>query len=208
MPTKYQPVPSDIIKGVVEYIKTDIKPFNVELNIRSGKTVNLGDGVGRCGGYFDGTNIVVASKNKKWFEILLHEYCHFLQYKDENKWYLKSTELNQSDKTLNDWLTGSKKFSIYEVDLLCTVEQKMELDCEKRVIKLIDKLNLPINKELYIKEANAYIFLYTHINKYGKWCKKGPARFKKIVNLMPSVFLKEYKEMPVGYEELVNRYCF
>lgn len=142
------------------------------------------------GGWF-GTDtgeeeFVVAMKHHMGFEILLHEYCHFLQWKYDRAFWDSSTEHYD---TLFDWIADK--------NMICSEEQltkslhtilAIEHDCESRAIKLVE-LN-PIedfDKDKYIRAVNCYLWSY-HINKELRQRPKNPIYSEKLLSSMPNTF--------------------
>ena len=64
----------------LEKVKADCKKYAISLELRRGKSVNLGGF--RCGGYFDEEErkLVVAKGHKNFKELLVHEYSHMTQW--------------------------------------------------------------------------------------------------------------------------------
>ena len=116
--------------------------------------------IDNCGGIFNGGDkeFIVAIKNKMGFEVLVHEYCHYLQWKYDRSNY---NRLINGHAIIADWLDGKffkKSIIKYAIDLII----ELEWDCELRSVDLIKKNKLDINLESYIQGANSYI-LYYHI---------------------------------------------
>lgn len=109
--------------------------------------------------YWDKTpRIVLFSKsgNKKLlFRTLVHEYCHFTQWKEKH--------LQKIDK-----MFGWQNYYIYLEDNKNMPRSKqlrslvgvliLEHDCETRTLNLIKEKGWPINRTKYIKVANNYFF--------------------------------------------------
>lgn len=139
--------------------------------------------VNNYGGYFDYSTkeFVVAMKNKMGFEILIHEYCHYLQWKEDRKYFLK---LVKDCGIIFDWLDGKfYKKSIIESATRGVME--LEWDCEKRSVDTIKKYKLDVNVEDYCRSANSYILFYHMVKENRQWYKKSPYN-TKLVNSMSS----------------------
>jgi len=142
------------------------------------------------GGWF-GTDIgeeefVVAMKHHMSFEILIHEYCHFLQWKNDREFWDNSCEYYD---TLFDWI-ANPTLEISEEDLNKSLHTilSIEHDCEKRVLKLVK--NNPIenfNQDQYIRAINAYLWSY-HINKQLRQRPKKPIYSQRVLEHMPNTF--------------------
>jgi len=125
-------------------------------------------------------------KHHMGFEILIHEYCHFLQWKTDRKLWDKSTEtydilfdwISNKDSTVSDDLLNQSLYDILEI----------EHDCEKRVLKLVK--NCPIedfDTDKYIKAVNAYLWSY-HINRELRLKPKRPIYSERVLEHMPNIF--------------------
>lgn len=104
------------------------------------------------------------------FEIFLHEYCHFLQWKRNTLIWQRGL---QSLDYFYKWLDGRhdicRKYHIINI-------QALELDADRRVVELIKKHKFDIDIPKYIKESNSYILTFQYVWKQ-----------------------RDYKEFPVNY---------
>jgi hypothetical protein len=192
-------------KQFLNHVKNHIAKYGIALKIGKGEQINC-DGL-RLGGYFceDKAEIRIAKNNKNWFSILAHEYCHFMQ------WIEKSPvieEFNKESRFWDDWLFHRKELSPRQLQKKYEVIRNLELDCEKRTVKMIKKFNLPIDTKQYIQNANTYIWLFAYVRDNRKW-PKGSLYDKRLVGGMPKKFLvvNRYNKMPPRYQELVDKYC-
>ncbi|NBQ17561.1 hypothetical protein EBU24_04540 [bacterium] len=153
------------------------------------KLLNV-DNIDGYGGWF-GTDegeeeFVVAMKHHMGFEIFIHEYCHFLQWKYDRKLWNKSMITYD---LLFDWI-GDKSLDVTDEALNTSLHDILEIehDCEKRVLKLIK--NNPIedfDNDKYIRAVNAYLWSY-HINKELRSRPKNPIYSPRVLQNMPSIF--------------------
>lgn len=148
------------------------------------------DNLNGYGGWFGSDDndreFVVALDHHMGFEILLHEYCHFLQWKHDRKFWDDSTEYYD---LLFDWIEN-KELCVADDELNKSLNTilSIEHDCEKRVLKLTS-LN-PIDgfdRNKYIKAANCYIWSY-HINRELRQRPKNPIYTEKLLDSMPCEF--------------------
>ena len=72
--------------------------------------------------------------------------------------------------------------------------QSLELDCEKRAVKLLDKWNIDYDKTLYIRGANAYMYFFEYLKITRQWCHpyNTPSTNEQLLAVMPSTFLGDY----------------
>ena len=154
---------------------------------------------GACGGWCsiedNEKEFAVAMKHHMGFEILIHEYCHFLQWKTDRKLWDKSMETYD---ILFDWISyPSLVVSAFIKDYKVTTEEldqslhdilEIEHDCEKRVLKLVK--NCPIedfDTDKYIRATNAYLWSY-HLNRELRLRPKRPIYSQRVLEHMPNIF--------------------
>jgi hypothetical protein len=145
------------------------------------------DGYGGWFGTDEGQEeFVVAMKHHMGFEILIHEYCHFLQWKTDRKLWDKSTETYD---ILFDWISNKDSvFSDEQLDRSLHDILEIEHDCEKRVLKIIK--NCPIEEfdaDKYMRAVNAYLWSY-HLNRELRLRPKRPIYSERVLDHMPNVF--------------------
>lgn len=136
-----------------------------------------------CGGWFDsrGKEFVIAMKSNSWFEILLHEYCHYLQWKNNRKFFnMKTTSCG----ILFSWLEN-EDYSDNIIKKAINDIIEIEWDCEINALKLIKQYKLDIDVDQYIKSANACLLFYHMVHQSRKWCIGSPYG-PKITRTMPS----------------------
>lgn len=134
-----------------------LKRNNKKLIISNTKTVSL-DGL-PCSGWCDGEQIVIASKNRMFEKVYVHEFSHMMQavqeaecWKDCNKFW---NDLAKKKLSLNSWEST--------LDVI-----KLERDCERRALALGKKYNL-FDLEKYAQEANLYLYYYQYVFIKRKW---------------------------------------
>ena len=120
------------------------------------------------------------------FEILIHEYCHFLQWKTDRKFW--DSTLKTYD-VLFDWI-ANPTLEVSEDDLQQSLKDiiSIEHDCEKRVLRMIK--NNPIedfDTDKYIRAVNAYIWSY-HINKELRKRPVNPIYSERVLPRMSNTF--------------------
>lgn len=189
------------IPEVLRIIKEDIADQNGKIIFCKGRYCG---GKSKCSGLFymdskDNPIIKVAKgalKEDEWMGVLLHEYCHFLQWRDDSKVW---NQFCDYDITYSSILNHPQKFKKQLVALI-----ELELDCEKRVVRIIKKNNLFDEKE-YIKSANAILYKYAFLYNFNKWPYDN-RRYRKVIDLSPTKLLKSYKEYLDIPEKIINLY--
>jgi hypothetical protein len=192
----------------IQLVYTDCQYHKIKLRLVNKKNIKCPDGV-YVSGYFDEEykTLKVAVKNSfdYWFPVLVHEYGHLLQWAyDKKMWNCINTSEGHSVILIENWLNGKK---INNITKHINNIRRLEIDCEKKVVSLIQKYNLPINIKEYIKSANAYIYLYTWLKYTRKWCIQPPYTQNEILEQMPTTFIKNYGYMSKKNISLYNKYC-
>jgi len=188
------------VRAFINHVKGHCKEVGIKCDIRPVKYLVLSGNI-RCSGYFceETMRLVVAGKSKDWLGVLAHEYAHLTQWQDKstNIWQTGSTGVTH----LDDWLGGKKIRSIKKA---IEWSRDLELDNEKRTVKLIKKWQLPIDLNDYIKKANAYIQFYNWMRYSKRWSSPGNAPYgnKAIYEAMPPNFRMNYNKMSDKYLKL------
>ena len=188
------------VRTFINHVKGHCKEVGIKCDIRPVKYLVLSGNI-RCSGYFceETMRLVVAGKSKDWLGVLAHEYAHLTQWQDKstNIWNTGSTGVTH----LDDWLGGKKIRSIKKA---IEWSRDLELDNEKRTVKLIKKWKLPIDLNDYIKKANAYLQFYNYMRISRRWSKpnNSPYSNKAIYEVMPPNFRMNYNKMSDKYLKL------
>lgn len=145
----------------------------------------------KYGGWFgsekDEKEFVVAMKRDCAFEIFIHEYSHYLQWKHNRSFFNKKLK---GCNILFDWLDG-KKYSEKVISKAVKDTIELEWDCEKKVLQLIKKYKLDVDIDTYIRGANCYLFFYHTVHKLNKWTGNGKSPYSPAMRKIVSNELKE-----------------
>jgi len=187
-----------------------------EVNISLTNTTNVMFGEeNRCSGWFSGSDedtledrqFCVAMNNPNAQGIFVHEYSHFLQWRNKKGiWYDIDVD---KESNFWEWLDGNKKMSKKSLREISLLIGAVEADAERRSVGIIKKWDIDINLKEYKRKANTYIFFYTVIPDIGSWYSSGtpPYEIPEIMDLMPNTFLSDYSNPPEGYLELIKKHC-
>jgi len=107
-----------------------------------------------------------------WMGVLAHEYCHFLQCINASKYWTDFQKSVIKIEDLNNlFKNGKRNQNLTKQNRLKLVPYiiKMELDCDKSAICLINKYKLPVNKKEYSSKANIILYKYLYWAEYGIW---------------------------------------
>ena len=174
---------------LIRHIEQDLDRLGFELELVNSRYLDIGDGA-PSSGYFseDDKKIACALKATDFIGVLGHEYSHFRQYvEDQEMW-------NYADKSYTkmfEWLDGKR---IKHIESHLKIVQSLELDCERRTVSLLGKWDVGVDKSMYIRSANAYMYFFEHLLTSRKWCNpyNTPSQNAAILSLMPTTFLSDY----------------
>jgi len=181
----------------------------VSINLLRKNIININD---TCvNGFFSSKpltfNCAMAKLQKDWVPIFLHEYCHYKQYKENSKKW--DDFIRIGGYKIWNWLNYEIELDNAELIQIINVARDLELDCEKRVVKIIEKHGLNcININKHIKLSNTYILFYSLLPKTRKWYSKAPYDFKSIIDIVSDKFLDNYDIVPKDFELEVLKNCF
>jgi len=185
-------------KTFIKHVKTECKKAKIKVELRPVKFLRLGDGM-KCSGYFDEENckLVVAMENAASPEVLVHEFGHFTQWQDGGKLW-KDAEWAMGH--IEEWLSGKTKRNIKK---WISLSRDLELDNEKRSVKLIKEFKLPINTKKYTKSANAYVLFYNWMLTSRKWCTPSntPYSNKRVLKACSPKFNMKYDELSANVRQ-------
>lgn len=183
----------------IKFVRLQCKQHGIKLILKKRAYLVLSRNV-RCSGYFDESarKLVVAMNNSGALSVLVHEFAHLTQWVDNcEPW---RTLGNSLDK-LHGWLDGEE---VKGIKRALAKARDLELDNEKRAVKLIKEWNLPIDIKVYTQKANAYVQFYNWMYFTRRWCtvKNSPYRNPKIYKEMPTIFNMNYNEMSDKYKKV------
>jgi hypothetical protein len=119
------------------------------------------------------------SSSNYWMGVLAHEYAHFLQCINESDfWTNFQNEVSAIDNLDVIFKNKKQKLKLSKAKRISLINHiiRMELDCDKMAIKLINKWKLPVDKKEYVVKANIVLYKYLYWAEYGFWpsitCKK------------------------------------
>ena len=178
-----------INSDVYSIIKEDLEDLDGKLIFVKGRYCG---GKSKCSGLFyldskDNPVIKVAKgglDEEEWFGVLIHEYCHFMQWRDNSKYW---ESFCNYDVTYSQILLKPEKYK-----LALTVLMDLEINCERLAVKIIKNNNL-FDHKTYAQSANAILYKYAFLYNFNKW-PEDSRTYKKVQDLAPNRILKSYKE--------------
>jgi hypothetical protein len=196
------------ISNFIEFAKSECKKHGVKFKPYKRSYVKLTDDI-KCGGYFDDGSdsgkpvLAFAQGRGDFIELMVHEYCHMTQWLDGIElWEICSDSMN----IIDEWLSG-KDHPDKLVECAINNSRDLELDNEKRAVKIFKEWNIPVDLDLYTKKANAYVNFYNYMKTTRKWSNPGnsPYTNKNILEAMSDKFDMNYKELTPGLIELYKK---
>lgn len=188
-----------MIAELIEKILKDLREHKVHRNLIFAPEMVSEEG-GHYLGYFsdgDPLDFSVAIKDPEWFTTFVHEYCHFLQYKEGKFIGDVAEKINNFD----EWLAGSIELEPEALEESTRLYQLCELDCEQRTVALLKEHKIVFDYETYIQDANAYVLSYEII----RCSRKELTGFRqKAKSLCPTEFITDITALPAGFAELAG----
>lgn len=186
------------IQKFVKHVRSECKKHGIKFLLKRSKYVIVSKSI-RCSGWFDSEakELVVAGQNTNWLATLVHEYAHLTQWLDQCKEWKDSETIENID----DWLSGKE---IKNPKKALAKTRDLELDNEKRSVKIIKDWSLPIDTKEYTQKANAYVQFYNYLFYTRRWCtpKNSPYKNPKIYKHMPTIFKMNYKVLSDKYKRV------
>jgi hypothetical protein len=186
---------------VFDIIKEDIESLDGKIILLKGRYCG---GKSKCSGLFymdayDNPVIKVAKGSipeEEWFGVLIHEYCHFLQWREDSRLWNNFCDY---DITYSQIILKPEK---YKKELIALMQ--LEIDCERSTFNII-KNNKLFDYKAYAKTANAILYKYAMLFNYNKWPEDN-RKYQKVQDFCPQKILKSYNEYLKIPEEIVNYY--
>lgn len=171
-----------------------IVQHDVVLNFTEDETIDC-DGI-PVGGYFSADHppiLSLALGAPTWKETLIHEFCHLTQWAEEAPcWSAGILDNNGTEASIlvDYWFAGLVELNKDQLDRYFNSMIEVELDCEKRAVKMIRKHKIPFDVKLYIQRANAYVLCYNEYQRRRRWNVPGRAPYliPELVDAMPTDF--------------------
>lgn len=151
----------------------------------------------------------IGCPQSEWLSILAHESSHMDQCLNGVRAWVESTFFKGEDvyTLLDNWVERRVSLTQDESNELVKRIIWGELDCERRTLKKIEKYELPIDINSYIKKANSYLFYYVHIKETRAWVNSGAKgevyTVRKVWNKAPDKMLRlrQYHKVPEALKQ-------
>ena len=188
----------DNVERFIEHVKAECKKHKIKLQLRKVKYLKLYGNI-KCSGYFDEEVgvLAIAIGREGWLGVLVHEYGHLTQWVEQCKAWTDGA----GTANIDHWLSGKR---VRNIKVALAKTRDLELDNEKRSVKLIKQWDLPIDTKVYTRKANAYICFYNRLLITRRWCHpdNSPSRNSKVWKKMPTRFNMDYENMSEKYHKI------
>lgn len=158
------------IQNFIEKIRSHLAEYNGELIFKFGLSNTR-----RFDGEFLESDMIIRCfidpNSSYWIGVLAHEYAHFLQCISGNKFWINFQDAifdNIEDLEIVFHKDGKKLDKRLRKKISSCII-KMELDCDKSALKIMDKYKLPVNKKEYRSKANIILYKYLYWSEHGEW---------------------------------------
>lgn len=192
-------------KLFIDHVKAECKAYGVKCDLRKVKYVKLGANI-KASGYFDESvpTLVCSMNRPDSLEILTHEFGHLTQWVEQIPIWVDSPD---SLTFVDEWLSGK---DVPDIKYHLGMCRDLELDNEKRAVKLIKKHGLSIDLDHYVRKANSYVQFYNYMFYSRRWCtpQNSPYGNKRLIESMPNKFNMQYKEIPKKYLQIFTEEGF
>ncbi len=190
------------IDHFIEFVRDECHRDGVRVQLVDAKYV-MSDGL-HCSGFFDSERCIlkVAAQTAHWREILVHEFAHFTQWR-------AGTEIwrNGDHTAFFDWVTNKVELQGARATRECYLIRDLELDCERRALRLLVKHELPLDRANYVRRANCYLYSYQLMLERRQWPPTGAHLVPELYPLVPDRLLKRqaYNDPPEDFREIADR---
>jgi hypothetical protein len=186
-------------KEVQKFIKFVIRDCASEgVKVRLVKGEKVYDGGLFISGYFsDETKeiaVAIRCPLSHWLGVLVHEYAHFCQWRENCKAWRECTNTSIADagSLIHMWMSKDIELTEKQKQLYLNKTIALELDCEKRAVRLIKQYRLPLDIKEYVQKANAYLASYQAKGVIRKWTSRAAYDIEEIWTSMPTTFTYPY----------------
>lgn len=198
----FQKFPRDV-KEYFQKLDKKCQKHGITLKVGGGKAFNLG---GRCGGYFDDTNkilaVAIGIKNiGKIIALAEHEANHMRQWLNPRSiWHRKG--IKNGHARFSYYLAGQR---IYKAEQCMMATLAIEHDCERKTLRALRKWQKYVNLKQATKRANSYLLSHWHMLETKKWPTNTPYD-QKILKHCPDSLVKNPRKVPESLKKAFRKY--
>ena len=215
--TLFSPRPNFLIEdpnveAFLRYAVAELKKYDLTA------TFVLNDSVDGCGGWFDpsvGLAVATGCSAQSWYGVLVHEFSHFLQWRDNTPAWAACYDPDGGDRTQEVWniMAGTAEATDEEFKSICGLIKDLECEAERITVRLLRDLDIPVDLTAYHKASALYIVFYDHIAKHRQWPSESISADtpEEILSLLPdNIYGFDFRnfEMPKELEDYYSSRCY
>lgn len=165
----------------LEYVQARCAEHGVSLVLLPKKHTRDGDV-----GVFDdkALRLTVCAAREDWLPILAHECAHLNQWAERADVFMACREDDWKD--YDDALAGSRRLTPRALVGVTRRIQRVELDAERRALRMIRAYKLTPDVRAYTRGANYDVWRYEIARRLGRW----PEAHDEAVKLMPDRLMR------------------
>ena len=197
---------NEFVDDFIAHVDSQLKKSKNTLVFHLGNDLEI-DG-SNVDGYYceDEKQLAIAyDSGLSFVGVLAHEFNHFIQAKTKTvKWLNLNYNGNNCYELWWDWLNNVIELSDDDLEQVVRRVQDVEWECENMTIPMLEKFNLPVDKERYIGSANSYILFFQYAKTTRRWYEQGDGPDNEnIIRYLPKEkMVDEYYHLPFGLELL------
>jgi hypothetical protein len=198
------------VEAFVDTAKDQMTRAGIEIHLANTRRIHI-EGM-MVNGFFDhGQSRFACAMDKpleQWFQVFVHEYGHFLQYREKAKAFGNCTA--EDRQAFEDWISTEKEVDPKKAKVALTNLRELEEECERIAVDLIrdNDLGFVLNPKRYTQKANGYLFFYSVLFTTRRWYDTPPYEVVEIVDSMRDEFYEDYWDIPDGLVDLVKKHCY
>lgn len=190
--------------------------LGVELRLVQGDHV-VYEGV-KCSGFFvhiPTPLLAFHTEGTNSETVMLHEAQHMEQWHENCKsWreHMLNSTISAEDLMFL-WIDKKIELKPAQARRYAQLSANVELDCERRTVRLIRKLRREGKTTLevgnYIQKANSYVMFWLMVGKSRQWYEIGrrPYELPEVYSEFPTTFNLDYTKLPKRFERLYEQHC-
>ncbi len=143
---------------------------------------------GFVGSFCDERRVLhVCVERADWLGVLAHELSHLRQFIERPAFFRGAiAEVN----TFESWVLGKlPRLKARRLRTITRAIQRLELDAERRALKMIRTFNLLDDVSGYVRKANFYVWQHEIARRVGKWPRYGIA-LGGVIGLLPERLMR------------------
>jgi hypothetical protein len=146
---------------------------------------------------------------------MLHESQHMEQWHENCKAWRENmvTSTIGVEDLMFLWVDKKIELTDAQARRYAQLSCNVELDCEKRTVRLIKKLKkegkTTIDVKTYTQKANSYSMFWKMVGKSRQWYTIGkqPYVLPEVYSEFPTTFSLDYTKLSKKYEQLFEQHC-